>query len=182
MGGGGLAWPPPGRQDPREPQEIGPDAALIFGELLKGPGRGLKQSLGCETLRRAEQGTQGLRDSEGQEPVRPRALLGPVGLEPLRGCMLRTLGAVAVATGMIDAMLARAGWTLLEAVAVGAALALLEGAADRTVCGGERRRALQGLWGKSRADRTQGDHGQSPCMRAWRRSSASSCPLWGRCK
>jgi len=121
-------------------------------------------------LLRADQGTQGLRDSAGQEKVRPRELLGQVVLEPLLGCMLLTRGAVAVATGMMDAVVARAVLTLIEAVAVCAALALLEGADDLTVCGGERRRALQVLGGKSREDRTQGDHGKSPCMRALRRS------------
>ena len=165
-----LELPPPGMQDTSEPQEIGPDEALIFGELFKGPGRCLKHSLVCETLMRADQGTQGLRDSEGQEKVRPRELLGQVVLEPLLGFMLLTLGAVAVATGMIDAVVARAVLTLIEAVAVCAALALLDGADDLTVCGGERRIALQVLWGKSREALTQGDHGKSPCMRALRRS------------
>ena len=119
-----LELPPPGMQDTSEPQEIGPDEALIFGELFKGPGRCLNHSLVCETLMRADQGTQGLRDSEGQEKVRPRELLGQVVLEPLLGFMLLTLGAVAVAPGMIDAVLARAVLTLIEAVAVCAALAL----------------------------------------------------------
>ena len=91
---------------------------------FKGPGRCLKHSLVRETLMRADQGTQGLRDREGQEKVRPRELLGQVVLEPLLGLMLLTLGAVAVATGMIDAVLARAVLTLIEAVAVCAALAL----------------------------------------------------------
>jgi hypothetical protein len=83
--------------------------------------------------------------------------------------MLRPLGAVAVATGMMDAVLPRAVWTLREAVAVRAALALMDGAEDLTVCGGERRRALQGLWGKGREERTQGEHGRRPGLRAWRR-------------
>jgi len=157
-------------QDTSEPQEIGPDEALIFGELFKGPGRCLKQSLVCETLLRADQGTQGLRDSAGQEKVRPRELLGQVVLEPLLGFMLLTLGAVAVATGMIDAVLARAVLTLIEAVTVYTTLALLDGADDLTVCGKERRIALQVLWSKSREDRTQGDHGKSPCMKTLKRS------------
>ena len=100
-------------------------------------------------MRRAAQGPQGRRDREGQEPGRPRELLGHVGLEPLRGGRLLTLGAVAVAPGMLDAVLARAGLALREAVAVRAALALLAGADALTVCGGERRRALQGLWGQT---------------------------------
>jgi len=165
-----LELPPPGMQDTSEPQEIGPDEALIFGELFQGHGRCLKHSLVRKTLMRADQGPQGRRDSEGQEKVRPRELLGQVVLEPLLGCMLLTLGAGAVATGMLDAVLARAVLTRIEAVAVRAALALWDGADDLTVCGGERRIALQVLWGKSREDLTQGDHGTSPCMRALRRS------------
>src|SRR5262249_58630876 len=69
-----------------------------------------------------------------------------------------------------------------EAVAVRAALALLDGADDRSVCGGERGRAFQGLRGKGGADSAQGGHGRSPCMRALRRSEASSCPVWVRWK
>jgi hypothetical protein len=48
------------------------------------------------------------------------------------------------------------------------------------VCRGEGGRALQVLRGKSRADIAESRHGSSPCMRALRRSSASSCPLWVR--
>ncbi len=172
--------PPPGRQDSRAPQARGPDEALLFGELVQGPGRCLHQSLRCETLRRAAQGTQGLRDRAGQETVRPRELWGPVGLEPRRGCLLLPRGAVAVATGMLDAVLARAVVTRREAGAVGAALALLEGADARTVGGGERRSARQGLGGQRRAARTQGEQGTRPGRRAWRRSSASSGPVWVR--
>jgi len=165
-----LELPPPGVQDPGEPQEIGPDEALIFGELLKGHGSGLKQSLVRGALMRADEGTQGLRDREGEEEVRSRELFVEVVLEPLLSCMLLTLGAVAIATGMIDAMWSATGWALIEAVAVRTALALLDGADALAVRGGERGIALQILWGKGRADLTQGDHGTSPCMRALRRS------------
>ena len=66
-------------------------------------------------------------------------------LEPLVGCMLLTLGTVAVATGMVDAVLSPTAGALIEAMAVRAALALLDGADDLAVRDGEVGRALQVL-------------------------------------
>jgi hypothetical protein len=57
-----------------------------------------------EALLRAEQEAQGVRDGEGQETARSGELVLEVGLEPLRGFLMLTLGTVAVATGMIDAV------------------------------------------------------------------------------
>jgi hypothetical protein len=84
--------------------------------------------------------------------------------------MLLALGTVAVATGMMDAVLAFTVWALREAVAVMATTAVLDGADDLAV--GERQLgvALQVLRGKSGADVAQGGHGRSPCMRVLRRS------------
>jgi hypothetical protein len=84
--------------------------------------------------------------------------------------MLLALGTVAVATRMIDAVLAFTVWALREAVAVMATTAVLEGADDLAV--GERQVgvALQVLRGKSGEDVAQGAHGRSPCMRVLRRS------------
>jgi hypothetical protein len=178
--GVGLELSTPGLQDPGDPQESGADEALSLGELCQSPGSGVKQGLIRGALRRADEGTQGFRDGEGAEEMRPRELCVEVVLEPLLRCILLTLGAVAIATGMLDAMVSAPGWALLAAVAVRTAAALLEGADDLTVRGGERGRALQGLWAKGRADLTQSDHGKSPCLRALRRSSASSCPVWVR--
>ena len=84
--------------------------------------------------------------------------------------MLLALRTVAVATGMMDAVLPSTVLALIEAVPIMPALALLDGADDLAVRGGKRGIALQGLWGKGRADFTQGEHGRSPCMRALRRS------------
>jgi hypothetical protein len=173
-------WPAPGVQAPGKPQEIGSDEALIFGELFKSHGRGLTQGLVRGALMRADKGTQGLRDRAGEEAGRSRELFGEVGLEPLVRFMLLTLGAVAIATGMLDALLSATGWALREAVAVRTALARWDGADDLAVRGGKRGRALQGLWGRGRADFTQGDHGRSPCRSALRRSEASAGPVWGR--
>jgi hypothetical protein len=90
-------------------------------------------------------------------------------LEPLLGCMLLTLGTVAVATGMIDAVVPPTVWALREAVAVVAALTVLDGADDLAVRQGEVGVTLQVLWGKGGEDLAQGGHGRSPCMRALRR-------------
>jgi len=59
--------------------------------------------------------------------------------------MLLTLGTVAVATGMVDAVLSPTAGALIEAMAVRAALALLDGADDLAVRDGEVGRALQVL-------------------------------------
>ena len=118
----------PGVQDTGETRKVCPDEALVFGQPLEGGCRRLKQGLVREALMRADKGTQGLRDREGEEEVRPGKLLLEVACEPLLGCMLLTLGTVAVATGMLDAVLSPTAWALREAVAVMAAWALLDGA------------------------------------------------------
>jgi hypothetical protein len=165
-----LQLPAPGMQDTGAPREIGPNEALIVGQPLEGRCRRLKHGLGSNALLRAEKGTQGLRDSEGEEKVRPRELFVQVVLEPLLRFMLRALGTVPVATGTIDAVLFPTALALREAVAVMAALALLDGTDGLTVCSGEGGRALQVLRGKSREDIAESRHGSSPCMRALRRS------------
>lgn len=102
--------------------------------------------------------------------MRPGQLCVQVVLEPLLGCMLLTLGTVPVAAGMIDTVLLTTTLALIEAVAVVSALALLDGADDLAVRGGEGGIALQILWRTSGEDISQGRHGRSPCMRALRRS------------
>lgn len=69
-----LELPAPGVQDPGEPWEGGPDEALVLGQPLQSRGRRLKQGLVREALMRADKGTQGLRDREGEEEVRSREL------------------------------------------------------------------------------------------------------------
>ena len=64
------------------------------------------------------EGAQGRRDSEGEEEVRPGELFVQVRMEPLLGCMLLALWTVAVATGMMDAVVPPTAWALREAVAV----------------------------------------------------------------
>ncbi len=140
-----LELPAPGVQNAGEPWEVGPDEALVGGEALEGRCRGLKHGLVCEALGRADAGAERLRNSQGQEEVRPGQLFVQVVLEPLVGCMLLTLGTVAVATGMVDAVLSPTAGALIEAMAVRAALALLDGADDLAVRDGEVGRALQVL-------------------------------------
>jgi hypothetical protein len=165
-----LELSPPGRQDAGETREVGPDAALVCGQPLERHGRRLQHGLVREALMRADAGAERLRDREGAEEVRPGKLCVQVVLEPLLGCMMLTLWAVAVATGMIDAVLSPTAWALREAVAVVSALALLDGADDLVVRGGEVGRTLQVLWGKGAEDVAEGRHGRSPCLRALRRS------------
>ena len=65
--------------------------------------------------------------------MRPGQLLCQVVLEPLLGFMLLTLGTVAVATGMIDTVVPSTVLALREAVAVMAALTMLDSADDLSV-------------------------------------------------
>ena len=75
--------------------------------------------------------------------------------------MVLILGTVAAATGMVHAVLAPTRVALREAVAVGAALALLDGADDLAVCGGEMGIALKVCWCKRREDIAEGGHDRS---------------------
>ena len=101
--------------------------------------------------------------------MRPRELFGQVVLEPLRGFMLLARRTVAVATGMIDAVVPPTVWARIEAVSVMAAVTVWDGVDDLAVCQGEVGVTRQVLWGKGGEDRAQGGHGRSPCMRALRR-------------
>jgi hypothetical protein len=119
---------------------------------------------------RADAGAERLRDRQGEQAVRPRELLVEVGLKPLLRCLRLALGAVAVATSMLDAVLSLTVGALREAMALGAAAAVLDGADPLTVCGGEVRRALQVCGRTSGEDVPQGGHGSRPCRRVLRRS------------
>ena len=99
---------------------------------------------------RADEGSERLRDGEGEEEVRPGQLFVQVVLEPLLGFMLLTLGTVAVATGMMDAVVPPTVLALREAVAVVSALAVLDGADDLAVGEGQMGVALQVFWAQRR--------------------------------
>ena len=64
----------PGVQDAGETREVSADETLVFGEPFEGERRGVEQGLVGEALMGADKGTQGLRDGEGAEEVRPREL------------------------------------------------------------------------------------------------------------
>jgi len=151
----------PGVQDTSAPREVCPNAALVGGQPLEGHGRRLQQGVGREPLMRADQGTQGLRDGEGEEEVRSRQLLVQGMLEPRLGCMLLALGTVPVATGMLDAVLPPTVLALIKAVTIVAALAVLDGADDLTVGEGQLGIALQVFWSKGGEDLAEGGHDRS---------------------
>jgi len=83
-------------------------------------------------MRTAER-SEGLRHGEGEEEVRPGQLLLQVVREPLLGFMLLTLGAMTIATGMLDAVLLATAVAVIEAMAIVPALALWDGADDLAV-------------------------------------------------
>jgi hypothetical protein len=165
-----LELPAPRLQDTGETRQVRPNEALVVGQPLEGRCRGLQQGVGREALMRADAGAERLRDRQGEQAVRPRELLVEVGLKPLLRCLRLALGAVAVATSMLDAVLSLTVGALREAMALGAAAAVLDGADHLTVCGGEVRIALQVFGRKSGEDVPQGGHGSRPCMRVLRRS------------
>jgi hypothetical protein len=165
-----LELPAPRMQDPGEPREVRADETRVVGEPFEGCSRGGEHGVIGETLMRADEGTQGLRNGEGHKEVRSGQLLVQVMCEPLLGCMLLTLRTVAVPTGMVDAVLPSTAWALRETVPVVSAAAVLDGADDLAVRGGEVGRALQVCWRKGGEDSAQGDHGSRPCMRALRRA------------
>ncbi len=153
-----LELPAPGVQDPGEPWQVGPDEARVGGQPFEGRGRGVEHGLVGGALMGADEGSEGLRDGEGQEEVRPGQLFVEVVLEPLLGFMLLTLGAVTVATGMMDAMVPPTVLALIEAMAVRAALAVLDGTDDLAVYEGQLGIALQVFWSKGGADLAESGH------------------------
>ena len=140
-----LELPPPRMQDPGAPREVSADAALVVGQPLESRGRRPNHRLVRGALMGAEEGSQRRRHGEGHQEVRPGQLFIQVVLTPLLGCMLRTLGTVAVATGMVHAVLSPTVGALREAVSVRAALALVDGAHDCAVGEGQMGVALQVL-------------------------------------
>ena len=160
----------PGVQDAGAPREGSPDTAFVGGQPLAGRCRRVQQGLGREALMRADAGSERCRDRAGEEAGWPGQRGVEVVLEPLLGCMRLTWRAVAMATGMGDAVGSPTGVARIPAGAVRAAWAVLDGTDDLAVRGGESGRALQGLGRPGGADSPEGGHGRSPCMRALRRS------------
>jgi hypothetical protein len=145
--------------------------AWLAGEYLqvnaKLPKRGLRDAV---ALMRAEEGSERLRHGEGAQAVRSGQLLLQVVGEPLLGCMRLTLRAMTMATRRIDVVVFPTALALREAVSRVSAAAILDGADDLTVHGGERGRTRKVFWRAGVEERAQGGHGRSPGMRALRRS------------
>ena len=155
-----LELPAPGMQDAGETRKVSADEPLVFGEAFEGERRGGEQGVVGEAVMRADKGAEGLRDGKGDEAVWPWELFVEVVREPLLGFMLLALWAVAVATGMIDAVFCSAALALIEAMAIVSATAMADGVDDLAVRGGQLRIARQVLWGKGVEDVTQGGHGK----------------------
>ena len=68
-----------------------------------------------------------------------------MGISPLRSFLRLTLGPVAVATGVLDAVLAATALALREAVTVGSTWAMQDGTEGLVVCQGQMGKAFQGL-------------------------------------
>ncbi len=176
----GLELSPPGREDAGKAGEGGADAALRLREPCEGLRRGVAQGLGGEAWLRAEKRAQGLRDGASTEAVRAGKLCVQVVRYPLLGLVMLTLRAVAMAPGMMDTVVFATAVALGEAVAVMPAAAVLDGADDRVVRGGEGGRARQGLRGEGVEDSAEGRQAWQPRLSASRRWEASSWPLCGR--
>ena len=95
-------------------------------------------------------------------------------VEPLLGFLGRTLWPMAIATGMIAAMVSATVLARREAVAVRPGCAVAEGADGLLVREGEGRRALERLWSVSVEDISNGGHEENSCMSELIRSEASS--------
>jgi hypothetical protein len=160
----------PGLQAPEKARAVGAHETLVFGEPFEGLRSGVEHGLGGDALMGADPGAQGLRDSEGEEDVRPRELFVQVVLEPLLGFMRLARWTVPVATGIIDAVFFPTALALREAVSVMATLAMVAGTDGLLVRGGEVGRTLKVLWRKGVEESADGGHGRSPCMRELRRS------------
>jgi hypothetical protein len=126
-------WPAPRMADTGAPRQVGPEATRVGGQPLAGGGRRLQQGVVREALMRADQGTERRGDGEGAQAIGPRERRVHVVLEPLLGCLLLTLGTVAVPTGMLDAVVCPAALARRKAVTVRAALALVDGTDDLAV-------------------------------------------------
>jgi hypothetical protein len=123
--------PAPGMQDTEATREVRPDETLVVGEPFQGARRGGNHGVVHEALRRADAGSEGLRNGAGEEEVRPGQLCVQGVLEPRLGFMRLALRPVPVATGMLDAVLCATTLARIEAVAVVSALARGDGAAAR---------------------------------------------------
>ena len=117
----------PGMEDAGKAGQISTDKAFLPGQPFDGRCRGIEHGGVGQALMRADEGTQGLRDSEGDEEVWSGELFFQLVVQPLRGCMLLTRGTVAGAACVMDAVLPATALALREAVAVVSGAAVLDG-------------------------------------------------------
>jgi hypothetical protein len=165
-----LELPAPGMENAGKAREVRTDKALVFGEAFDGLRGCLEQGRIGSALMRADKGSEGFGDGEGDEKVRPGKLFVELFVEPVLSFMILTLGAVAIAAGVVDAVLPATALAVIEAVSIVSALAVLNGTNGLVV--GERQMgiALEVLWRVGLADVADGGHEASPCMRALMRA------------
>ncbi len=119
---------------------------------------------------RTDEGSERLRDSEGDEEMRPGKLFFQLVVEPQLGCMMLALRAVPVTACVMDAVLFATALALIEAVPVESTAAMLDGVDGLLVRVWQIGIALKVLWSKGVEDIGDGGHQESPCMRELRRS------------
>ena len=101
--------------------------------------------------------------------MRPGQLLLQVMGEPWLRCMLLTLRAMTMATGMLDTVVSFTAWALREAVAVMAALAIADSAEGLAVHGGEVGGAFQICWRNASPTHGRARLRCATCGWRWRR-------------
>jgi len=164
-----LELPAPGREDAGKAGEVGADAALVCGEPCEGfRGRG-EQGLRGRALLRAHAGAKRLRDGKGEEDMRPWEVLLQLVQKPALGGMVLTLGAVAVAAGVMDTVLSATAVAPREAMTVMSAVAMAAGGHGLAVRQRQLGKAFEILWRIRLEDSLDGGHERSPCRSEVRR-------------
>jgi hypothetical protein len=180
----GMIWPlsPPGMQDARKAGQHRAEEGRVFGQAFERLCSASAQALGGEPGMGAAQGSQRFWHGAGDQEGRPRQLCIELVVQPLRGFLLLTWWTVSMATGMGDVLMWSTTCAGLEARAVGAGAAAADGVNGLVVRGRAIGRALDRLWSVGGEDVAYGAHDDSPRMIALRRWTASSCPVWVRCR
>jgi hypothetical protein len=160
-----LELPAPGMEDAGKAREVRTDKALVVGEAFDGLRGGLEQGRIGSALMRADKGSEGFGDGEGDEKVRPGKLFVELFVEPVLSFMMLALGAVAIAAGVVDAVLPATAVALIETVSIMAALAVLNGTHGLVVEERQMGIAREVFWRIGLEDVADGGHEASPCLR-----------------
>lgn len=155
----------PGMQDAGETRQVSTDKACLFGEAFDGLRGRFEQGRIGELLMRADEGSEGFGDGEGDEKVRPGKLFVELFVEPVLSFMMLALGAVAIAAGVVDAVLPATAVALIETVSIMAALAVLNGTHGLVVEERQMGIAREVFWRIGLEDVADGGHEASPCLR-----------------